>query len=95
MAIRVGRILRSAVEWLRVGYPADAPTRGHSPLIALHGPISLTEQQLQRICAAISPGCEDPIEIGTAILEATGWLPSGDDVDQVCCAIGCSCNRGS
>jgi hypothetical protein len=33
MALRT--ILAAARAWLRAGYPADAPKRGYSPLIAL------------------------------------------------------------
>ncbi|PQP43277.1 DUF3349 domain-containing protein [Mycolicibacterium austroafricanum] len=62
LAIRVARLLSSVVEWLRHGYPADAPTRGHSPLIALQGPITLTEQQLLRFCAATQTSPTHPEE---------------------------------
>lgn len=60
--IRVARLLSRVVEWLRVGYPADAPTRGHSPLIALQGPTWLTEQQLLRVCAATPTSPTHPEE---------------------------------
>lgn len=31
------------VNWLRKGYADDAPATGHCSLIALHGPISISE----------------------------------------------------
>ena len=39
----------AAIEWLRAGYPEEAPRTGHSPLLALYGPPALTPAQQRRI----------------------------------------------
>jgi hypothetical protein len=40
--------LPSIINWLRAGYPDDAPRTGYSPLLALNGPISLSDKQNPR-----------------------------------------------
>ena len=46
---RIGRVFRSIIEWFRAGYPDEAPRTGHSPLLALNGPIALTPGQTAQI----------------------------------------------
>ena len=46
---RVRKVVTSVVDWLRAGYPEEAPTTGYSPLLALNGPISLTGPRLVSI----------------------------------------------
>jgi hypothetical protein len=41
--------LPSIINWLRAGYPDDAPRTGYCPLLALNGPISLSDKQTQAV----------------------------------------------
>ncbi|HEX9175963.1 MAG TPA: DUF3349 domain-containing protein, partial [Mycobacterium sp.] len=43
---------QSVIDWLRAGYPDEGPRTGHSPLLALNGPIALSPRQTEQIVAA-------------------------------------------
>jgi hypothetical protein len=66
----------SVVDWLRAGYPDDAPETGYSPLIALNGPLSLSQRQTQHIVEELEDQPADPISIQVAITKATDCLPT-------------------
>ncbi|MBP2456148.1 hypothetical protein [Mycolicibacterium lutetiense] len=68
--------LTAAVEWLRAGYAEQAPRPGHSTLIALCGPVSLTTRQLGWAVAAIGDGPSSDPDIDVAITMATNRLPT-------------------
>jgi hypothetical protein len=66
----------SIIEWLRTGYPDEAPRTGYSPLLALNGPIALSARQTAQIVAELDEGPTDPIDIGVTITKATNRLPT-------------------
>lgn len=66
----------SIVEWLRTGYPDEAPRREYSPLLALNGPIALSARQTAQIVAELGEGSTDSIDIGVTITKATNHLPT-------------------
>ncbi|MDT5280207.1 MAG: hypothetical protein QOJ20_1402, partial [Mycobacterium sp.] len=41
----------SVIAWLRAGYAYEAPRTGYSPLIALNGPIALSDRETHEIAA--------------------------------------------
>ena len=61
---RIGRMFRSIIDWLRAGYPDEAPRTGYSPLLALNGPIALSARQTAQIVAELGEGPIDSIDIG-------------------------------
>lgn len=67
--------LRTVVDWLRVGYPDEAPAQGHSPLMALNGPIALSPMQTAQVVDELGGRPSDPTDIDVAITKATGRLP--------------------
>ena len=73
---RVRHAVTAAIDWLRAGYPDEAPRTGHSPLLALNGPLALTPTQKDRIANALEgqPVCTTNIEV--AITKATNRLPT-------------------
>lgn len=76
MLQRFCRALTAGLEWLRAGYPADQPRAGHSALVALTGPISLSPKQKDCVTAQLDGA---PIEITTievAITKVTHRLPT-------------------
>lgn len=73
---RIGRTIRSFIEWLRAGYPDEAPGTGYSPLLALNGPIALSARQTAQIVAELGEGRTGPVDIGTAITKVTNQLPT-------------------
>ena len=73
---RIAGAFGSFIEWLRAGYPDDAPTTGYSPLLALNGPISLSARQTARIVGELGDAPSDLIDIGVAITKATNRLPT-------------------
>ena len=77
----------SIVEWVRAGYPEDAPKTGYNPLIALAGPLSLTRRQTQQVLARLRGRPTDPISINVAITEITGQLPNPAQTRAVARAI--------
>jgi hypothetical protein len=74
---------RSVVDWLRAGYADEAPKTGHSPLIALQGPISLSQRQTQQVLDELGNRPADPVEIEVAITKATGQLPSDAQLRKI------------
>lgn len=73
---RLAGMAESIIEWLRAGYPDDAPGQGYSPLLALNGPAALTSRQAAQIVAEVGDGPADRIDIGIAITKATNQLPT-------------------
>lgn len=59
------------IEWLRAGYPDDAPRTGYSPLLALNGPLSLSARQTAQIVAKLGEGPTDSIDIEVTITKVT------------------------
>lgn len=80
---RIGRAFGSIIEWLRAGYPDDAPRTGHSPLLALNGPMALSANQAARAAAELTGKCVDDIEIGAAITKVTNRLPTSEQKRSV------------
>jgi Protein of unknown function (DUF3349) len=74
---------RSVVDWLRAGYADEAPKTGHCPLIALQGPISLSQRQTQQVLDELGNRPADPVEIEVAITKATGQLPSDTQLRKI------------
>jgi hypothetical protein len=66
----------SIVDWLRAGYPDEAPRTGYSPLLALNGPIALSARQTEQIVAELGEGPTDSIDIAVTITRATNHLPT-------------------
>lgn len=64
------------VEWLRAGYPGEAPDTGYSPLLALNGPLSLSARQTGQIVAELGQGSNDSIDIEVTITKVTNQLPT-------------------
>jgi hypothetical protein len=64
---RVSHAFTSVIDWLRAGYPDEAPRTGHSPLLALNGPLALTPAHKDRIANDLEgqPVCTTNIEGGT------------------------------
>jgi hypothetical protein len=77
--------LLNAVEWLRAGYPDAAPRTGYCPLIALHGPASLTPRQVSLVTNALGAHVGEPsgTDIEAAILKITDRLPHPGQVAQI------------
>jgi len=76
-------MLTAAADWLRAGYPDGAPATGHSPLLALNGPLALTTRQKCRIAKELE-GL--PTEVGTievAIIKATDRLPTPTQTREI------------
>jgi len=78
---------RSIIEWVRDGYPEDAPKTGYNPLIALSGPMSLTRRQTQQVLARLRGRPTDPVSIDVAITQVTGRLPNPTQTRAVARAI--------
>ena len=74
------RTLPSLIDWLRAGYPDEAPRTGYSPLIALNGPIALSQKQTQEVVDELGADPSDRTEVGVAITKATGRLPNASQV---------------
>ena len=68
--------MRSIVDWLRAGYPDEAPTHGYSPLMALCGPVALSQSQTDQVVAEVGFRPADPLAIDVAITKATNRLPT-------------------
>jgi Protein of unknown function (DUF3349) len=66
----------SIVDWLRAGYPEEAPTTGYSPLLALNGPISLTDRQTELVLRELCDGPASTIQVDVAITKVTNRLPT-------------------
>jgi hypothetical protein len=72
----MGRRFRSVIDWIRAGYPEEAPTYGYSPLLALMGPISLTRNEIRRVVEELGDGPAHPVDVKVAISRVTGRLPT-------------------
>jgi hypothetical protein len=81
------RKLPSLIDWLRAGYPDEAPHTGYSPLIALNGPSTLSEKQTREIAGELGSDPCDNTDIGVAITRATGRLPIASQVRKVADAL--------
>ena len=73
---RVYGILTATADWLRAGYPEGAPRTGHSPLLALNGPLCLSPTQKYRIAKDLEGLPRDIGTIEVAITKATDRLPT-------------------
>jgi hypothetical protein len=71
------------IPWLRAGYADEAPRTGYSPLIALNGPIALSDRETHEIAAEFDAGLCDRTDIAVAITRVTGRLPSPSQVQKV------------
>jgi hypothetical protein len=79
--------VRSIIDWLRAGYPDEAPRIGYSPLIALHGPTALSRKQIRQVLDCLATGVYDKTDIEVAITGATGRLPTPPQLRQVVTAL--------
>jgi hypothetical protein len=79
---RIAARFQSLIDWLRAGYPDEAPRHGHSPLIALNGPVSLSERQTQQIAGGLTAEA-DPVDVQVEITKTTDRLPTASQVDRV------------
>jgi Protein of unknown function (DUF3349) len=84
---RIRRMGRPIIEWVRAGYPEDAPKTGYNPVIALTGPMSLTQRQTQQVLTRLRGRPTDPVSIDVAITEITGHLPNPTQTRSVVRAI--------
>jgi Protein of unknown function (DUF3349) len=73
----------SMIAWLRAGYADEAPRTGYSPLIALNGPIALSDRETREIKTALVDGLCDTTDIAVAITRVTGRLPNPSQVHKV------------
>ncbi|ORX18581.1 hypothetical protein AWC31_13965 [Mycolicibacterium wolinskyi] len=71
-----------AIGWLRTGYAEQAPT-GHSPLIALCGPVTLSEGEIGRAVTMVGDGPASGADIDVAIAKVTNRLPTPHQRDAV------------
>jgi Protein of unknown function (DUF3349) len=82
-----GKRLRAAfwsmIAWLRAGYADEAPRTGYSPLIALNGPIALSDRETHEIATEFVAVRCDPTDIAVAITRVTGRLPSPSQVQKI------------
>lgn len=78
---------RSIIEWVRAGYPEDAPKTAYNPLIALTGPMSLTRRQTEQVLGILRGRPTDTVSINVAITEITGQLPNPTQTRAVARAI--------
>ena len=80
---RIAGAVVSITEWLRAGYPDEAPRTGYSPLLALNGPIALSARQTAQIVSELGDAPSDLIDIGVAITKATDRLPTQTQTQTV------------
>jgi hypothetical protein len=73
---QIVRMFASVIEWLRAGYPDEAPRTGYSPLLALNGPLSLTARQTDQIVDGLREALPDQVDIGVAITKVTNRPPT-------------------
>ena len=73
---RVRHAFNAVIDWLRAGYPDEAPRTGHSPLLALNGPLALTAAQKYRIAKNLVGQPVDTTTIDVAITKVTNRLPT-------------------
>jgi hypothetical protein len=88
--------IRSTIRWLqglviealhslRAGYPHAAPPPGHSALVALTGPQSLTKHQVAQVVQRLTAHPDGPTttDIKVAIVKVTDQLPNPNQVTQI------------
>lgn len=75
--------IRRLIDWLRAGYPEDAPRTGHSPLLALNGPMALTMREIRSVVSELDNDPASATDIGVAITKATHRLPNQGQVRAV------------
>ncbi|WP_071287803.1 DUF3349 domain-containing protein [Mycolicibacterium llatzerense] len=75
-------LLQSLHDWLRAGYPSEAPSHGYSPLLALNGPASLSARQTRQVLAQLHLDATG-IDIAVAITHATGQLPTASQTHAI------------
>lgn len=84
---RASSKLRSIVEWLRAGYPDEAPRTGHSPLLALNGPIALSQKQTEQIVDELLGQPSDTVDIKVEISKVTDHLPTETQIHTIAQAL--------
>lgn len=75
--------MRAIVDWLRAGYPDEAPIHGHSPLMALYGPVALSQSQTDQVINEVGVRPADPLAIDIAITRATNRLPTPQQIAKI------------
>lgn len=83
MLERISRTFAAVAEWLRAGYPSGAPRTGHSALLALNGPLSLTQSQKNRVTQELDAAAAEITTIEVAITKATDQLPTPSQTREV------------
>ena len=83
MLRRIGSGLRAVIDWLRAGYPDEAPAQGYSALMALNGPIALSPKQTAQLVNELGGRPSDPLEINVAITKAIGRLPTPTQTSKI------------
>ena len=84
---RVRSTFRSIIDWLRAGYADEGPRTGHSPLLALNGPIALSPRQTEQMVNELGAGPMDSVDIKVAITKATDRLPTETQIRKVARAL--------
>lgn len=76
-------LFTAIIDGLRAGYPDQAPHAGHSPLLALNGPLALTSAQKARVVQALEGLPTDDTSIEVAITKATNRLPTPSQISAI------------
>jgi hypothetical protein len=84
---RICGAFQSVIDWLRSGYPDEAPPTGYSPLLALNGPMRLTARQTHQIVDQLAGGPTDITDIGVAITKITDRLPTPTQTRAIATAL--------
>lgn len=87
MTTRMSGAFRAVIDWLRAGYPDQAPPTGHCLLLALHGPLSLTPQQTQHIVDTLDGAPTAATDIEVAITKITDRLPTPSQTRAIAMAL--------
>lgn len=80
---RLSRAFSAVIDWLRAGYPDEAPRTGYSPLLALNGPLALTPRQKRRVVKELEGQPNDTTTIEIVITKATGRLPTPGQTSMI------------
>lgn len=83
----VRHVFTAIVDWLRAGYPDEAPRTGYSPLVALAGPRSLTPKQTEQVFKDLEHRPSNTTAIDVAITKATNRLPTPAQTRTVATAL--------
>ncbi len=81
-------VFRSVLDWVRAGYPEEAPRAGHVSLVALTGPVALTPRQTAHILEQLRKGPTDTADIGVAICKITDRVPTDHQLRAVITTLG-------